>query len=511
MRLEADLVLTNARVLTWSEEVPEAEAVAMGKGRVLAVGGKAEVMGFAGPETRVVDLGGRRVLPGFTDCHSHLASVGSQLSSIDLWDASSLEDLQKRVLERARSAKEGEWILGRNWDESRWPLRKYPMKEDLDRMAPDRPVALTRVDGHMAVVNSCALRLLPLKELVGVDRDLEGNPTGVLKEEAAEAVWDITKPRPGHIEEGILRMSEKAHSLGITAVHDTVDRREVAAYTSLHRRGDLRLRVNLMPRSDELSALVEGGVSSGLGGPILRMGPLKAFLDGSLGARTAALSEDFEDEKGNAGMLMRPEKDALAVIRKATEAGFQLALHALGDRAIDVALRCLSRVEPVGRRHRIEHFELAGDEHLRAARRLEVVASMQPNFIGRWGLPGGLYEERLGRERARRNNPLRRVMEEGLPMVFGSDHMPFSPMYGIHWAVNAPFEDQRLTVEDALRCYTQTPAFATFEEDVKGTVEPGKLADLVVLEKDPLEVPTRIEDIPVHMTVLGGEIVYKRT
>ncbi|MEE9236807.1 MAG: amidohydrolase family protein, partial [Thermoplasmata archaeon] len=249
--------------------------------------------------------------------------------------------------------------------------------------------------------------------------------------------------------------------------------------------------------------------SSGLGGQHLRLGPIKAFLDGSLGARTAALLQDFEDEPGNPGRLMGSEEEMFKLIREAAGAGFQLALHAIGDSGIEVALRGLSRVDCEGKRHRIEHLELPSDENLRVAKRLGIVASMQPNFIGKWGRPGGLYEERLGVERMRCNNPLRLVLDEGIQLAFGSDHMPFSPLFGVHWAVNAPFENQRLSVEEALRCYTHTPAYASFEEGLKGTIEPGKLADLVVLEKDPLQYAERIEEIPVYMTIFDGRIVYE--
>jgi predicted amidohydrolase YtcJ len=509
MRLAADVVLVAGKVITWSEEEPEAQALAVGRGRILAVGKRAEAMGYAGPETRVIDLGGRVVLPGFTDCHTHLASVGSRLSDLDLWDVASLEELKAKVRKAARSRPPGGWILGRNWDESRWPERRYPTRHDLDSVASKHPVALTRVDGHMVVVNSAALGRLSLGDREGAERDPQGRPTGILKEEAAQAVWEATEPSAGTIVDGLRRMVETAHSLGITSIHDTVNPSEVRAYLHLLREGGLRLRVNLMPRSEGFRTLKRAGISTGLGGHQIRLGPLKAFLDGSLGARTAALEEDFEDEPGNRGLLMRPEDEALSFIREASSLGFQLALHAIGDRAIDLALRGLADAG-TGGRHRIEHFELPREEHLKAARRLGVVASMQPNFVGRWSLPGGLYEERLGKDRLRRNNPFRLIMDEGIPLVFGSDHMPFSPLYGIHWAVNAPFEAQRLTVEEALQCYTHTPAYASFEEHVKGTIEPGKVADLVVLGKDPFRVPDRIEDIQVQMTIFDGEVVYRR-
>ncbi|MFQ5838570.1 MAG: amidohydrolase [Thermoplasmata archaeon] len=509
MKLAADIVLVKGRVITWCEEEPEAEALALARGRILAVGKGPEAMAYAGPSTRVVDLNGRVVLPGFNDCHAHLASLGSDLSSLDLSDATSLEDLKAKVRERARSAAPGQWITGRNWDESKWPVRRYPDRRDLDQAAPDRPVALTRIDGHMLVANSQALRRLSLEGLEGVETDAEGNPTGVLREESCQAVWEVTRPGMMQAVGGLRSMIAAAHRLGITSIHDTVDHREIAAYLRLHRAGGLNLRVNLMPRDKELPSLVAGGISSGLGGEVLRLGPIKAFLDGSLGARTAALSEEYEDEDGNRGRLMLSKEELTSLVGEASEGGFQLALHAIGERAIDAALQSLAYGDSSTTRHRLEHFELPDEGHLKMARSLGIVASMQPNFVGQWSMPGGLYEQRLGKARLGRNNPFRLVLDEGIPLAFGSDHMPFSPMYGIHWAVNAPFDDQRLTVEEALRCYTQTPAYASFEENVKGTIEPGMLADLVVLEKDPFETPDRIKDIEVHMTIFDGKIVYK--
>lgn len=508
MKLVADTVLKGGNVITWSEDEPRAEAVAMARGRILAVGDASDVEDLIGPATRVIHVDDRVVLPGFTDAHSHLASEARRLSCLDLSGAQSLEELKHRVQHAAESTRTGEWVLGRKWDESMWPVPVYPTKEDLDGVGYQHPVALARVDGHLTIVNTQALKELPSEVVAGSERDPGGNPLGVFKEGAADRVWDVVR-RDSELVEGIPRMIRRAHRLGVTSVHDVVDSREVAAYLRLHRSGALKLRVNLMPLAEGLPPLLESGLFSGFGDHTLRLGPIKAFLDGSLGARTAGLSSDYEDERGNRGTLM-PSEDLASLVQEASRGQFQLALHAIGDEAIDLGLKSLSRGNHEKRRHRIEHFELPREEHMRAARSLGVVASMQPNFIGQWSLPGGLYERRLGETRLRRNNPLRRILDEGITLSFGSDHMPFSPLYGLHWAVNAPFEEQRLSVEEALRCYTQSAAYASFEQDVKGTVEPGRLADLVVLEKDPFQVPEKIENIPVHMTIFNGEVVYER-
>ncbi|MFQ6013514.1 MAG: amidohydrolase [Thermoplasmata archaeon] len=509
MRLRADLILVGGRVLTLSEEVPEAEAVALGGGRILAVGKRAEARGFEGPDTHILDVGGRLVLPGFNDCHTHLATYGARLSSLDLGSAGSLDDLKARVAERVRGLPRSQWLLGHNWDESRWPVRRYPVRTDLDEAAPDRPVALSRIDTHMAVVNSEGLGRLALEGVEGVERDASGEPTGVLKEGAMEVLREKTRPDAAPIQEGLKAIIQEAHRLGITSVSETVSPHGVLAYRALRRAGDLVLRVNLMPRAEGLPALLTAGLGTGVGDGVLRLGPLKAFFDGSLGARTAALLEDFADEAGNRGMLIYSEEEAASLVRDATGGGFQLALHAIGDRGIQAAVRHLAREGGEGFRHRIEHLELPKGEDLKEARRLGLVASMQPNFVGQWSRPGGLYEDRLGPDRLRRNNPFRRILEEGIPLAFGSDNMPLSPLYGIHWAVNAPFADQRLSVEEALRAYTRGSAYASGEEDRKGSLDPGKLGDLVVLEKDPRERPTAIQDIPVYATILDGRVVYQ--
>ncbi|MDX1534051.1 MAG: amidohydrolase [Thermoplasmata archaeon] len=509
MKVTADLVLVGGRVHTWSEEVREADAVAMGKGRILAVGKRPEAMGFEGPETRVLDVGGRVVLPGFNDCHVHLASYGARIASLDLTSAASLEDLQARVAETAQGAPGDGWLLGHNWDESKWPDRRYPLRSDLDAATAARPVALSRVDTHMAVVNSEALTRLQLEGVEGVERDAAGEPTGVLKEDAMEVVREATRPDASTIQEGLLAMIQDALRLGITSVSETISPYGIAAYLALQRAGKLTLRVNLMPRADGLPALLEGGFGSGIGGGLLRLGPVKAFFDGSLGARTAALTEDFADEPGNRGMLIYTEGEATSLVRDATEGGFQLALHAIGDRGIRTAFHHLVAEGGTGFRHRIEHLELPSEDDLKTAARHGLVASMQPNFVGQWSLPGGMYEDRLGPARLRGNNPFRRVLDRGIPLAFGSDNMPLSPLYGVHWAVNAPFEDQRLTVDEALRAYTLGSAYASGEEELKGSIEPGKLADLVVLEQDPWDRPEAIEAIRVNATILGGRLVYQ--
>ncbi len=511
MRVPADLVLWNATVLTMEEDQPEAQGVAVRGDRIVAVGSNAEVRGYAGPDTTLLDLEGKVLLPGFIDAHSHFASTGVRMAELDLSDATSMAEALEKVRRLAQSTPQGQWILGRNWDESKWPEGRYINRQDLDRAAPSRLVALSRVDYHMAVVGSSVLQALDIPAgTPGLMVDREGSPTGVLKESAAEVLWSHLEPAVDAIEAGLKRITAEAHRLGITGVHDTVDAREIRAYQQARAKGNLRIRAYLMPRDSVAEQLRETGVATGLGDEMLKLGPAKLFADGSLGSRTAALSEEFTDEPGNRGMLVREPGALASLVERLDHGGFQVTTHAIGDRGIDEAINAYRRLgQERERRHRIEHFELPTQGALKEAARLGLVASMQPNFIGQWSLPGAMYERRLGKGRLQHNNPLGQVVEMGISLAFGSDHMPFGPLYGIHWAVNGPFDDQRISVEESLRAYTLGAAYASLDEAWRGSVRVGKVADLVVLGRDPREVPDRIQDIAVRLTILGGDIVHK--
>jgi predicted amidohydrolase YtcJ len=268
-----------------------------------------------------------------------------------------------------------------------------------------------------------------------------------------------------------------------------------------------------MPRNPLLSSLVAAGLMTGFGDAWFRLGAIKVFSDGSLGAYTAALREPYEGRPGDRGMLVHPRAELMTILRTEHRSGFQTATHAIGDDAIDEVITALEAVQAEeprkDPRHRIEHFELPDDDLLRRSRKAGLIASCQPNFVGQWSGPGDVYETRLGTERAATNNPYRRVLARRIPLCFGSDGMPYGPLYGIHSAVNGFFGDQRISVEDAFRAATAGGAYASFEEELKGTLEAGKLADFVVLEDDPFEEPDRIAAARVHSTWIGGEPVYR--
>ena len=492
-------------MLTASGEVEEALAVR--DRRIEAIGSAEEIRRWIGPETEVVELEGRALLPGFIDAHMHLVSQGLKETNhyLDLSGVSSPEDTLDKVHEAVRSRGTDEWVLGRGWDESRWSSRRYLTRQDLDRVAPQNPVALSRVDGHLLVANSQAL----LRITIEVPPEEFDPERGLLRERAVDQFLAQVQPSPEEIERAILAAVRLAHSLGVTSVHDVVTPEHVRAYQRLHHRGELALRVRLQIVVERLDELIALGLATGFGDEMLRLGAIKIFSDGSIGARNAALLEPYEDEPSTAGKLNYLQSELNALTKRAQENGFQLMIHAIGDRTIEAALDALGHagVEP-GDRARIEHFELPTEVQLERAQALGVVASMQPNFV-QWSGPGRLYETRLGPERDARIDPHRAVLEWGIPLAFGSDGMPFGPLYGIHWAVNAPHPHQRLTVEEALHAYTLGAAYAGFDENTLGSLEPGKLADLIVLSEDPGEARGRLRELRVEETYLGGELVYR--
>ena len=509
-------LIVRGTILTMEARRPVAEAFAVGGGRILEIGTEEQADRWRGKRTKVWTLKDHQVVvPGFIDSHAHLATDAWRRSWIQLEGCGSLEEALDRLRARIPEARQGEWIVGRGWDESAWPVKRYLNRQDLDSVSVSHPVLVNRVDGHMCSVNCVVLRRLDaFAGDAGVERDSDGTRTGVLREAAAERAREMM-PLPSEAEwvELLERTIAHLHTLGITGVHDIVDDRHMRAYQTLRRQDRLAIRAYLMPYDDMLDALIASGLQTGFGDEWLRLGPIKVFSDGSLGARTAALSRPYEDDPAGKGQLNRTPKDLLAFLTKAHRAGFQLAVHAIGDRAIDVVVeafgRALEREPREDHRHRVEHFELPSDDALRGMDEFGLVASMQPNFVARWSHPDGLYERRLGTERLARNNPFRSVLQRKIPLAFGSDGMPYGPLHGLEGAVMAPFASQRLKPEDAITSYTSAGAYASFTEHEAGTLAAGKVADFVVLSGDPRRLhPSRLA---VDATVVGGEVVHRRT
>ena len=510
---DADLVLVGGKVFTASRLRPWAKALAVRGDRLVAVGSDVQVGRWSGHRTRRIDLHGRVVVPGFIDAHAHLCDAAAELRWTRLDRTRDLGEALERLKAAAAVTAPGGWVLGTGWDEAKWPERRYPTREDLDLVSTDHAVVARRIDGHMASVNSAALaRAAGLTGTRGFEIGASGRPTGILKEEAFAAFAREYEAGETEIERGLANVARMAHRLGITSIHDIVDLAAWRAYQRARRSGRFRLRVYAMPRDALLPSLAASGMMTGLGDDWLRLGAIKVFADGSLGAYTAALAQDYVGRPGDRGILVHDPLELRRILSSAHRAGFQTATHALGDEAIRRVVTALEDVqgsEPrKDARHRIEHYELPDEDVLRRTKVAGLVVCCQPNFIGQWSGPGDVYESRLGRERASRNNPYRRILRHGIPLCFGSDGMPYGPLYGIHSAVNGFFEDQRLSPAEALRAYTAAGAWASFEEKAKGTLEVGKLADFVVLDGDPFAEPYRIRQCRIESTWIGGACVY---
>jgi len=547
----ADLVLLHGKIWTGEpyagpgqKPVPAAfvEAVAIAGGRILAAGSSDEIRSYAGPNTRVVDLEGRFGVPGFIDDHVHFMAGGFQLLEVNLKDAPNEAEFVRRLAEKAKTLPPDRWIEGGNWDEEAWPDSKPPTRWMIDPVTPNNPVFISRYDGHAALANSLALKLAGVTKETGepaggvIVRDPKtGEPTGVFKDAAQGLVGRvIPRPSEAEFEEALKAGLAEARRVGVTSVQDiTVGSDspngsftgEVQLLHRAERKGWLTCRFYEITPIAQWKALADAGVSHDMGSDFLKMGAVKAFADGSLGSRTAWMFEPYTDDPGNRGLplpLMQPASRMEEAVAGSDKAGIQLAIHAIGDRANAEILDIFARAggdHARDHRFRIEHAQHVRPEDFARFAKLGVIASMQPYHAiddGRWA------EKRIGEERARTSYAWRSMVDAGAPLAFGTDWpvAPLNPLLGVYAAVTRAtldgkhpdgwFPEQRLTLEEALRAYTQGSAYAAFEEKDKGTIAPGKLADLVVLSDDLFSIPpARIKDVRVVLTVVGGKVVYQ--
>jgi predicted amidohydrolase YtcJ len=518
--LDATLAILDANVITLNPKQPRAQAIAILNGKIIAVGSSEEIRKHTGRQTKVIHAKNKTVVPGFVDCHVHMTSLGWSLQSLDLRSARSIKEIQQKLREHSRENPKKKWILGGRWDQEKFAEKRFPSRWDLDAAVNDKPVFLTRVCGHAGVVNTKALQLAGITAKTAVNEGLieldepEGEPNGVLKENALELVWKaIPKPTSQELREICLNACRKANEVGLTGVHWLVESaEEIRTLQQLCSEEKLPLRVYLGISAARLDELTSLGLLTGFGNDILKIGFVKIFADGSLGARTAALKEPYADKPETKGMLVITQKKLDKLIFKAHRAGLQLGVHAIGDRAVETVLnafaKVLKRFPRENDRHRIEHCSVLNPRLIKHFKKLGLTASVQPHFI----VSDFWAEDRVGKVRARWVYPFKTLMNEGIVVVSGSDCPvePINPLLGI-WAATTrkSFREENLTVEEALRTYTTNAAYSSFDENKKGTIEAGKLADLTVLSTDLFSIsPDDIKNVQVEMTIVDGKVVY---
>jgi predicted amidohydrolase YtcJ len=519
--LKATLAVTNANVITLDPKQPQAEAIAVRNGKIVAVGSNGKVRKLIGSETKVIDAKGITVLPGLVDCHVHMLGFGLFLRSLDLRNVQSIRELQKKLHEYAQRNPERPWILGGRWDQERFVEKRYPTRWDLDKAVSDKPVLLTRVCGHLGVANSKALQAAKVtKETVvqGGKVDLNestGQPTGIVRENAFELMRKaVPKPTFRDLEEASLLACQKAVESGLTEVHWIVESAaEIRSIQELNSKGKLPLRVYMGIPVELLEHLAGLGLLTGFGDDTVRIGFVKILADGSLGARTAALSKPYSDMSETSGMMLYTEKELVRFFSKAHSAGLQLAVHAIGDKTAETVIKVFEKVlkelPRQDHRHRIEHCSVMSPRLIRRMKRLSLVASVQPHFV----VSDFWAHKRVGKERASWVYPFKELVDEGLVLVSGSDCPveKISPLQGFWAAAAKRSKEKSLTVKQALETYTLNAAYASFSEHKKGTIEAGKLADFTLLSQDPLKIkPDLIRDITVEMTIVDGQVVYRR-
>ena len=539
-RPSADLIITNARVYTVDKQQPRAEAVAVLGERIAAVGSASAIDAWRGPGTRVIDAGGRLVLPGFDDAHVHFLDSGLGLASVQLKDAGSPQEFAARIAQYAAKQPKGRWILGGTWDEQRWNPPQLPTREMIDKVTPDNPVAVGRYDGHMYLANSRALKLAHITAETPdppggeIGRDAHGNPTGILKD-AAKSLVEAVIPPLSHEQrlEAVRSALKLARSVGVTSVQEMANSNEdlsrnLEAYKELQEKGELTTRIYVAPLIDDWQSYARVGMRHAFGSSLLRTGAMKAFADGSLGSTTAYFFQPYTDDPKTRGLLtdeMQPLSKMRARLIGADKAGLQLCVHAIGDEAISLVLDLFQNVAKANgekdRRWRIEHAQHMAPKDFERFARLGVIASVQPYHAiddGRWA------ERRIGPERIKTTYAFRTFLDHGVKLALGTDWdvAPLNPLLTIYAAVtratldgknpNGWLPEQKLSVAEAVQAYTMGSAYAEFQENEKGSIIPSKLADMVILSDDIFAIdPKLIRNVQVETTIMGGKVVWQRS
>ena len=540
---KADVIFTHGNIYTGVFDSSSlvsskrAEAIALRGDRILAVGSRGEIAKMKGPETKVVDLDGHFVMPGFNDAHMHMASAGLEKMNVDMVGVKTIDEFSERLRAKAEEATPGEWLVGEGWDETLWPVKTLPSRWDLDDASYDHPVYLGRVDGHIGVANTLALKLaiinLATKDPEGgkIDRDEGGTPTGILREKACDLVRAVI-PKPTHdkrrqaIETALADLS----SHGITSAQDFSSWEDFQIYEEIEADGKLTARISeWLPFDDSITELNRKRESHPASDNMLHTGMLKGFMDGSLGSKTAALLAPYSDDPGNSGIPQYAPDKLNAMTRERVLAGFQIGFHAIGDKGVQMALDAFAGAEKAAKeakvkavdggtdyRLRVEHAQATTPQQILRFKELNVIVSMQPNHLltdMNWA------ESRLGPKRAESSYAWAEFLRRGVVLAFGTDYPvePVTPFRGVYSAVTRMSEDgkksypgQKLSSEQAIAAYTTGAAFAEFAEKQKGKLAPGMLADFVVLDRDITAAPpAKILETKVLRTVVGGKTVYE--
>jgi predicted amidohydrolase YtcJ len=497
------------------------------------VGSLGDIEAWRGAATEWIDGQGHSLLPGFNDAHVHFLPGGLQLDNVHLKDAPSPAEFAKRISERVDVTPEGEWITGGIWDEQRWNPAALPSRELIDSLTPATPVFVIRYDVHMGLANSVALRLAGITARTPdppggrIDRDAGGQPTGILRDSAMGLVEKVIPPLTMEQRlRAVRRAMEYSASLGITSIQDMNPTNEdIAAYMLLAARGELITRIYAIPMETDWQDQATMGIRRAFGSPHLRLGAVKGYADGSLGSTTAYFFEPYGDAPDTQGLLsdeMQSIEDVQERLLRADAAGLQLCIHAIGDRANSIVLDMFEEIErrngSADRRFRIEHAQHLAARDFQRFARLNVIASVQPYHAiddGRWA------EERIGPKRLPTTYAFKSLLDGGAKIALGTDWpvAPLNPMLTLYAAATRATLDgkhqegwipeQKLTLEEALSGYTLGAAYAEFQEGEKGSISPGKLADLVILQSDIFAIPPEsLPEVKVDTTILGGKVLY---
>ncbi len=523
------MAIVNARIWTGNPKQPWAEAISLRGDRIAVVGSNDDVKKTLG-DVKPIDAHGEMVTPGFIDSHVHFLDGGRQLSSVQLRDAKTPAEFIKRIKDYAATVPAGTWITGGDWDHQLWG-GELPTHEWIDSVTPNNPVSVTRLDGHMILANALAMRNAKVStatpDVSGgtIVRDASRAPTGIFKDNAQDVIFNaIPDPSPEMADRALMAAMKYVAEQGVTSVAHMGTWGDLAVFERAHKAGTMLTRISAAVPLSSWARLRDTIAARGRGDDWLHIGGLKGFADGSLGSHTAAILEPYTDAPKDSGLLVTPPDSLYAWASGADKSGLQIIVHAIGDRAIRTQLDIYERIAQENgardRRFRIEHAQHIAPSDIARFAALHVIASMQPYHAiddGRWA------EKVIGHERAKTSYALKSLLDSGALLAFGSDWdvAPPTPLEGIYAATTRATADgknpggwipeQKIGVEDALRAYTSGGAYAMFADSTRGRLEPGKLADLTVIDRDITKIaPAEIRDAHVLMTVVGGKVVYRR-